>query len=83
MCRQKDIINLRSGLIIKTLDDFVKTKHYVTASISHNEKYILIGEENVSRRKQRIIIMGTYSEAVKRKIQGYFIFDFFAPVKMK
>ena len=48
MCRQKDLIDLRSGLIIRTLDDFVKTKHYVTAAISHNEKYILIGEENVS-----------------------------------
>ena len=51
MCRQKDIIDLRSGLIIKTLDDFVKTKHYVTAAITHNEKYILIGEENVSSAK--------------------------------
>lgn len=49
MCRQKDIIDLRSGLIIKTLDDFVRTKHYVTAAITHNERFLLIGEENVRR----------------------------------
>ena len=56
MCRQKDIIDLRSGLIIKTLDDFVKTKHYVTAAITHSEKYILIGEENVGLTKLPFLI---------------------------
>ena len=43
LCRQKNIIDLKTGNTIKTLDDFVPTKKYVTCAISPNERYIVIG----------------------------------------
>ena len=48
LCRQKNIIDIRKGEVVKTLDDFVKSKRYVTCGITPNENYILIGEETVT-----------------------------------
>ena len=45
LCRQKNIIDLQKGQIVKTLDDFLPTKKYVTCHIVPNDQHILIGEE--------------------------------------
>ena len=45
LCRQKNIIDIRKGKVIKTLDDFLPTKAYVTCSMTPNGNFILIGEE--------------------------------------
>ena len=49
LCRQKNIIDVRTGCIIKTLDDFVCTKRYVTCCITPDHRFILIGEEMVTK----------------------------------
>jgi len=49
LCRQKNIIDVRTGCVIKTLDDFVCTKRYVTCCITPDHRYILIGEEMVTK----------------------------------
>jgi len=49
LCRQKNIIDVRTGCIVKTLDDFVSTRRYVTCCITPDQQYILIGEEMVTK----------------------------------
>jgi len=49
LCRQKNIIDVRTGSVVKTLDDFVCTKRYVTCCITPDQRYILIGEEMVTK----------------------------------
>ena len=45
LCRQKNIIDVRIGRQVRSLDDFVCTKRYVACGITPDQKYILIGEE--------------------------------------
>ena len=40
---------MRTGSIVKTLDDFVCTRRYVTCCITHDQRYILIGEDMVTK----------------------------------
>ena len=49
LCRQKNIIDVRTGTVVKCLDDFVCTKRYVTCCITPDQRYILIGEEMVAK----------------------------------
>lgn len=49
LCRQKNIIDVRIGHQIKSLDDYVLTKRYVACGITPDQKYILIGEEMVTK----------------------------------
>lgn len=45
LIRQKNIIDVSKGKVIKTLDDFIKTKTYLPCGIPPSEEYILLGEE--------------------------------------
>ena len=47
-CRQKNIIDVRTGMIVKTLDDYVESKSFVMCGITPNEKYVLIGQEKAT-----------------------------------
>ena len=49
LCRQKIIYDIRRGKELAKLDDFVKTKRYVTCSITPNEQLLLIGEDFVTK----------------------------------
>ena len=49
LCRQKNIIDVRTGCVVTTLDDFVSTRRYVTCCITPDQQYILIGEEMVTK----------------------------------
>ena len=49
LCRQKNIIDVRTGRIVRTLDDFVSTRRYVTCTVTPDQSYILIGEEMVTK----------------------------------
>ena len=49
LCRQKNIIDVRTGRVVKTLDDFVSTRRYVTCCITSDQRFILIGEEMVTK----------------------------------
>ena len=44
LCRQKSIINIKSGKVICSLGTFTRSKNFVTCGITPNEKFILVGE---------------------------------------
>ena len=46
--REGVLINLTVGKVIKVLDSVVKRKVYVTVALTHNKKYLLIGESTSS-----------------------------------
>ena len=46
LIRQKNIIDVRQGKVIKTLDNFIDTKKYLTCGIAPSEEFILLGEED-------------------------------------
>lgn len=48
-CRQKSIIDIRTGQIIKTIDDFVNTKNYVTCAISPDARLLVIGDADETK----------------------------------
>ncbi len=45
LCRQKNIIDVRTGRVFRTLDDFVETKQFVPCGITPNDRFILIGQQ--------------------------------------
>ena len=49
LCRQKSIFDMISGRVHRTLENFTKSREYVTTTITHDEKHILIGEEKVTK----------------------------------
>jgi len=49
LCRQKNIIDISTGRVVKTLDDFVCTRRYVTCYITPDQRHILIGEDFVTK----------------------------------
>lgn len=49
LCRQNNLYDVKTGKLIKTLNDFSNTRQFVTTAITNNEKYILIGENLITR----------------------------------
>ena len=49
LCHKKSIINMQTGRVLNELQDFTKTRHYVTMAITEDEKHVLIGEDKVTR----------------------------------
>ena len=45
MVRQKSVIDMRTGEVIRSLDDFTTSRQYVAVGLTNNERFILIGEE--------------------------------------
>lgn len=43
-CRQKTIMDIRTGQVVQTIDSFVSTKAYVTCAISPDAKLLVVGD---------------------------------------
>lgn len=43
-CRQKTILDIRTGQVVQTIDAFVNSKAYVTCAISPNDKLLVVGD---------------------------------------
>lgn len=49
LCRQKSFIDIEKGTLLKTMDDFVTSKAYVTCALSPDNRFILIGDQSETK----------------------------------
>lgn len=49
LCRQKTFIDIEKGTLLKTVDDFVTSKTYVTCALSADNRFILVGDQSETK----------------------------------